>query len=175
MLQKAIDLNPRNARAHFYLGKIYTAKKNYPEAIKAYSKVTDLAPAFPDAFFNLGFIYYRTGDYAKAEEMFQKVVALSPNYLDEAYFNLAMVQNLQGKSKESIRNLERALEVNPKNDRAKKYLLRLKRTSQNRDEKNRLENEKFGTDRTSFALVLWWLCDDGQICAAGTRKPSFLG
>ncbi|MCG6980417.1 MAG: protein kinase [Deltaproteobacteria bacterium] len=128
LLTRAADLDPENAEAHFYLGKLYTSKKEYPKAIGAYDKAIGLDPHFTDGFFNLGFLYYATKDYAKAEQMFARVVELQPSYLDEAYFNLAVVQNLQGNKVESIRNLEKALEVNPANNRAKKYLLRVTRT-----------------------------------------------
>ena len=121
--------DPENAEAFYYLGKLYASKKEYAKAIQAYDKAIDLAPSSPHAFFNLGFLYYDRKDYSKAEAMFLKVTELQPAYLDEAYFNLAVVQNLRGKKEESIGNLERALEVNPNNDRAKKYLLRLRRTS----------------------------------------------
>jgi serine/threonine protein kinase/Tfp pilus assembly protein PilF len=128
LLTKAADLDPENAEAHFYLGKLYTSRKQYPKAIGAYDKAIGLDPHFTDGFFNLGFLYYATKDYVNAEQMFARVVELQPSYLDEAYFNLAVVQNLQGNKVESIRNLEKALEVNPANKRAKKYLLRVTRT-----------------------------------------------
>ncbi|MDH3773916.1 MAG: protein kinase, partial [Deltaproteobacteria bacterium] len=148
LLEKAIELDPANAEAFYYLGKLYASKKEYAKAIQSYNKAIDLAPSSPDAFFNLGFIYYARKDYPKAEAMFLKVTELQPAYLDEAYFNLAVVQNLQGKKEESIGNLERALEVNPNNDRAKKYLLRLRRTSKNAKETNHLENKIFSIART---------------------------
>lgn len=154
LIQQAINVDPQNVKAHFYLGKVRTSAKDYARAIQAYDRVIDLDPQFPDAFFNLGFVYYSTRDFAKAEEMFQKAVALHPSYLDEAYFNLAMVQNLQGKHEESILSLERAVEVNPNNERAKKYLLRFKRTSQNCSETNQIEIEIFGIARSSIALDL---------------------
>jgi tetratricopeptide (TPR) repeat protein len=157
LIQQAINVDPQNAKAHFYLGKIYTSTKYYPKAIQAYGRVIKLNPQFSDAFFNLGFIYYSTRDFAKAEEMFQKSVALEPPYLDEAYFNLAMVQNLQGKYEESLHSLERAVEVNPNNERARKYLLRFKRTSQNRNETHQMETERFGIARSGPALELYRL------------------
>ncbi len=159
VIRQAIEVDPQNVKAHFYLGKIYTASKNYPKAIQSYDKVIELDAQFPDAFFNLGFLHYSTRDFAKAEQMFQKAVALEPPYLDEAYFNLAMVQNLQGKREESIRNLERAVEVNPNNERAKKYLFRFKSTSQNYYGTNHTEIERFGIAQCSTALALRRLCN----------------
>ncbi len=175
LLQKAIELDPENAEAFYYLGKLYTSKKYYPKAIQAYDKAIDLDPSSPDAFFNLGFLYYARKDYSKAEAMFLKVTELQPAYLDEAYFNLALVQNLQGKKKESIGNLERALEVNPNNDRVKKYLLRLGRRSKNAKETNHLENKIFSIARTGTPLDYCRLRNSGQVCGADKRKTSFLG
>ena len=175
LLQKAAELDPDNADAHFYLGKLYTSKKNYSEAIRAYEKTTALDPYFTDCFFNLGFLYYATKDYAKAEQMFGRVVELRPSYLDEAYFNLAVVQNLQGNNVESIRNLEKALEVNPGNKRAKKYLLRIKRTSQNGSETNQSANQNTIIARPGMHPDTFGLRHSGQICTANKREASFLG
>jgi serine/threonine protein kinase len=175
LLKKAIELDPTNAEAFFNLGKLYTSKKKYARAIHAYDKATDLDPSSPDAFFNLGFIYYGKKDYAKAEAMFLKVTELQPAYLDEAYVNLAVVQNLQGKKEKSIGNLERALEVNPANKRAKKYLLRLRRTSKNAKETNHLANKILGIARPGTPLDHCRLRNNGQVCGADKQKTSFLG
>jgi tetratricopeptide (TPR) repeat protein len=175
LLTKATDLDPENAEAHFYLGKLYTSKKEYPKAIGAYDKAIGLDPHFTDGFFNLGFLYYATKDYTKAEQMFARVVELQPAYLDEAYFNLAVVQNLQGNKVESIRNLEKALEVNPANKRAKKYLLRIKRTSQNGNDTNLSENQNSNTARPGIHLYTFGLRNSGQISTKDKRKTSILG
>ncbi len=126
LLLQAITLDPESVEGHFELGLVYAKLKNYSEAIKTYQKVAELAPKFPDIYFNLGYMYALSKDYAKAEEMYSKVVKLAPPYLDEALFNIAMVQEKQGKRKQCIENLKRALEVNPKNTLAKEYLNKLK-------------------------------------------------
>jgi serine/threonine protein kinase/Tfp pilus assembly protein PilF len=175
LLRKAADLDPENAEAHFYLGKLYTSKKDYPKAIRAYDRAIGLDPYFTDSFFNLGFLYYATKEYARAEEMFARAVELQPSYLDEAYFNLAVVQNLQGNNVESMRNLEKALEVNPANKRAKEFLLRIKRTSQNGSETNQFEHQNSIAARAGIHPDTFGLRNSGQICAADKRKTSLLG
>jgi len=175
LLKQAADLDPKNAEAYFYLGKLYTSAKDFPKAIRAYDKAIGLDPYFTDGFFNLGFLYYATKAYARAEQMFGRVVELQPSYLDEAYFNLAVVQNLQGKNEDSIRNLEKALEVNPANKRAKKYLLRIKRTSENGSETKQSENQNITTARAGIHPDTFGLRHSGQICTADKRKTSFLG
>ena len=126
LLLKAVEFDPGSVKGHFQLGLLYVRLKDYPKAIETYQKVAQLDPQFSEAFFNLGYVYAVTKDYSKAEEMYGRVVELAPSYLDEALFNLAIVQERQGKRDQSIGNLERALTVNPNNEKAKECLLKLK-------------------------------------------------
>jgi len=127
LLSKAVETDPQNAEAHFDLGRLYTKSKDYPKAITAYQKAANLNYRPSDAFYNLGFIYASTNDFANAEKMFLHVVDLKPTYLDKVLFNLAVVQQRQGKKQECIENLEKAVINNPKNQRAQQYLNQLKK------------------------------------------------
>jgi type II secretory pathway predicted ATPase ExeA/tetratricopeptide (TPR) repeat protein len=127
LLSKALEADPENAEAYFDLGKLYTKSKDYPKAIKAYQKAANLGYRPSDAFYNLGFIYASTKDLANAEKMFLHVVDLKPPYLDKVLFNLAVVQQKQGKKQQCIENLEKAMINNPKNQRAQQYLNQLKK------------------------------------------------
>ena len=126
LLGKALALNPENSRAHFELASLYAKQGNYEKAAATYQKVTELDPQFSEPLFNLAYIYYIQGDLARAEETYYRVVELAPPYLDEVYFNLAVVQEEQGKKAQSIESLERTLALNPDSQEAKNYLLRLK-------------------------------------------------
>ena len=103
--------------------------QNFPRAIEAYQKAIELDPELPDAYFNLGYIYGINKNYPQAEEMYQQVVKLRPSYLDEALFNLALIQEKQGRRKQGLENLERALQINSKNEMAQKLLNKLRRDS----------------------------------------------
>jgi tetratricopeptide (TPR) repeat protein len=127
LLSRAIAADPENAEAHFDLGGLYTKSKNYPKAISAYQEAANLNYRPSDAFYNLGFIYASINDFANAEKMFLHVVDLKPTYIDKALFNLAVVQQKQGKQQECIENLEKAMINNPKNQRVKQYLNQLKK------------------------------------------------
>ncbi len=129
LLRKALEADPQNAGAHFDLGNLYTKSKDYSKAINAYQKAADLNYRSTDTFFNLGFIYASKKDYMNAEKMFLLVSESRPNYLDKALFNLAVVQQKQGKRNQCIDNLEKSLIINPKNQRARKYLNRFKNNS----------------------------------------------
>jgi tetratricopeptide (TPR) repeat protein len=122
LLLDAVKLDPTSVQAHFQLGLVYVKQKEYNKAIETYQKVAEMDPQFPDIYFNLGYVYAMSKDYPKAEEMYTRVVKLSPSYLDEALFNLGMVQKRQGKQEEALANFERALSVNPKNELAKREL-----------------------------------------------------
>ncbi len=126
LLSKAVEVNPESVKAHFNLGLLYVQEKKYEEAIHQYRRVSELDPEHTDAFFNLGYLYAVSKNYGDAEKMYERVVELKPDYLDEALFNLAMVQRLLGKKDACIANLKKALEINPQNERVRKYLKKFK-------------------------------------------------
>ena len=126
MLKKAVTLNPADIDARFLLGRIHLAKKDYKKAIDEFGTVTRINPGFVQAFFNLGYIYAVTGDYPKAESFYEKAARLTPPFLDEVLTNLAAVQDKMGKRQESLKNLEKAVSLNPQNSEAKEYLKWLK-------------------------------------------------
>ena len=127
LLLKAIDVNPDSAKTHSRLGILYVQLKKYDAAIDQYKAVSRLDPAAVDAFFNLGYLYAVQKNYEDAEEMYQRTVELKPDYLDEALFNLAMVQKRLGKNDACIGNLETALKINPNNARVRKYLEKMRK------------------------------------------------
>jgi len=126
LFKKSIQLDPASEQAHFQLGLLLMKEKNYAAAIDSYENVIELNPQFPDTFFNLGFIYALSKDYDRAEAMYARVVELAPDYLDEALFNLALVQSKLGKKDESVANLEQAVKINPQNKLAQNYLKKMK-------------------------------------------------
>ncbi len=126
VLHQAIAKDPRSVQGYFQLGHAYVKMKEYPKALDAYAKAGEIDPKFADAFFNMGYVYAVRKEYAKAEQMYAKVVKLSPVYIDEALFNLGMVQEKQGKRKESLQSVEKSLSINPGNEPARKALARMK-------------------------------------------------
>jgi len=122
LLLKALSIKPSNLAVLSRLGFIYLQDNRYTKAIDTYRKVTELDPQQPNAFFNLGYIYAVTEDYTRAREMYVRVVELAPAFLDEALFNLAMVQEQLGERRQSLESLEQAIKINPDNASALAYL-----------------------------------------------------
>jgi serine/threonine protein kinase/TolA-binding protein len=125
-LLKALDVDPASISVLSQLGYIYVHHSDYPHAVEIYQKVAELDPGRADTFFNLGYIYAVTEDYSKAKEMYSRVVELAPDFLDEALFNLAMVQAQLGERDKCINSLKQAIEINPANESALAYLKQLK-------------------------------------------------
>lgn len=125
LLLKAVKADPATLQAWFQLGLIYAKRAAYDKAIQAYKRAIELDGRSADAFFNLGYVYAMEKDYRNAETMYQKAVDLRPPYLDEALFNLSVVQNRQDKNEDAMRNLTQALRVNPGNTMAQAFLERL--------------------------------------------------
>jgi serine/threonine protein kinase len=126
LLLKAVKLVPGNAQGHYLLGRIYTQQKDFTSAMASYQTAIELDPQMPNAYFNLGYIYAVKNDNIRAQEMFSRVVEMSPPFLDEALYNLAVVQRKMGNIQGCVKNLEQAIIVNPENDRAKRLLQTLK-------------------------------------------------
>ena len=125
-LLKALAMDPASIAVLSQLGYFHVRHSDYPQAIETYQKVAELDPGRADTFFNLGYIYAVTENYSKAKEMYSRVVELAPDFLDEALFNLAMVQAQLGERAKCIKSLEQAIEINPANESALAYLKKLK-------------------------------------------------
>jgi tetratricopeptide (TPR) repeat protein len=88
--QKALSVDPLNARVHFSLGKIYYSEKGlYYEAVQAYKKAIELDPFFLDARMGLGEIYEEKGLYKDAIAEYKKIVETDAKHTG-AHYNLAL-------------------------------------------------------------------------------------
>jgi serine/threonine protein kinase/Tfp pilus assembly protein PilF len=121
-LEKSYKINPENSQTCFLLGKIFTVLKNNRSALDYYEKAAALDPANPDVYFNMGYSYAVLDDYGKAKEMYSKVIDFSPSFVDQAYFNLALIEEKTGMKKEAIEHMKKALEINPLNANAARFL-----------------------------------------------------
>jgi serine/threonine protein kinase/Flp pilus assembly protein TadD len=118
LLLKAQELESTSVPVLLNLGYVYLSENDFPRAIVSYRKAAELEPLRPESFFNLGYIYATTEDFPQAREMYVRVVKLEPDFLDEALFNLAMVQEQLGERRQCVKNLKRAIDINPANTSA---------------------------------------------------------
>lgn len=79
-LRLAMELNPGGARAPYYLGNFWRAKRQYADAMACWETAAKLDPRFPTVFRNLGIeAYNRLGDPARADACFEKAFVLDPS------------------------------------------------------------------------------------------------
>ncbi|CUU01223.1 TPR repeat-containing protein [Candidatus Kryptobacter tengchongensis] len=95
--KRAIEDNPQNYRAHFYLAncymKISEEERNSPtlirKAIDEYLLALKIYPDFEDALFYLGIAYFKINDFHNASKCFDKVIQLNPKEI-AAYYNIGL-------------------------------------------------------------------------------------
>ncbi len=151
---KALQIDPKEAKAYHFLGMIYLRQQEYKGAIEALLKATQLDILNDTAFNNLGLAYFNQKKYQPAVEAFEKSIQLNDK-IAHRYVNLGLAyQGLKewekaaisfenaAKIHENVENLtllaknynhlkddkllrktlERLLEIDPKNNWAKRTL-----------------------------------------------------
>jgi tetratricopeptide (TPR) repeat protein len=79
VLQRALERNPRDARAAYYLGNLFYDRRRYDEAIALWEKSARVAPDFPITWRNLGIAYFNVQNApAKARRAYGRAVNANP-------------------------------------------------------------------------------------------------
>ncbi len=112
LYQKALQIDPNFALAHYDLAVAYRNMGQVDRAIAEYKKTLKIHPNFPEALSNLGGQYFRKGEIEKAIAQFQKALTLYPNFI-QALSNLGAALNKQGNPKGALPHLKKALTLDP--------------------------------------------------------------
>lgn len=76
-LQKAIELNPTDAKAFYYLGNFWFDKRQYKDAIECWEHAVRIDDSFPTVHRNLSLAYYnKLNDADKALQALEKAFSL---------------------------------------------------------------------------------------------------
>lgn len=117
-LEKAVELDPYNKDAWYYLGRAYYSLTRLPEARRAFLRVLDLDARDARAENNLGLILETEGQPAAAAEAYRQSIAWqqqSSHPSEQPYVNLGNLLMEQGDSKHSLEALQKAAELAPQN------------------------------------------------------------
>ncbi|HEB13774.1 MAG TPA: tetratricopeptide repeat protein, partial [candidate division CPR3 bacterium] len=109
---KAIELKPDYAPAHFQLAMVYQAQGEGAEMIIQLERARTFAPYDVGLAFQLGLIYFQRQDYEKARLEFERAVLLNNDYANALYF-LGLTYDELGESQLAIKTFERILVANP--------------------------------------------------------------
>jgi Tfp pilus assembly protein PilF len=75
-LEKAINIEPENARLYFRLGQIYYRKKDLDKALELFTKAIDLEPTYPAAYMARSQVLREKGLEEAADLELDKAVAV---------------------------------------------------------------------------------------------------
>ena len=80
ILEDALERDPNDARAHYYLGNLLFDKRRYGSAISHWESVTRLEPAFAIPWRNLGIAYHNVcHDMERAKDAYLQAHSLAPH------------------------------------------------------------------------------------------------
>jgi Flp pilus assembly protein TadD len=99
-IQKSVELDPQDAKAHYNLGVMFKELGRLDEAEVSYRKAIALKPELTEAHNNLGNILKELGKLDEAEVSYRKAIALKPE-LTEAHNNLGNILKELGKLDEA--------------------------------------------------------------------------
>lgn len=115
-LRKALELDPKNAQAHFYLGRIHYLLSQDADAAREIAMVRKLDPnARGLAIFEADMAYVG-GDYAKAERLYRGVLAVPERRAFDHHFALERLRfalTKQGREREFRKDAQAQLKRTP--------------------------------------------------------------
>jgi tetratricopeptide (TPR) repeat protein len=116
------------ASAYYISGLLFDSKREYTEAVKAYSEAINSNPDYPLAFKRRGMANLELGKIEncnQAVEDFKKANlddAILKQQLTNAYWKRAIAYDQKGDNAHVVEDCERLLELNPNNGNARELL-----------------------------------------------------
>src|SRR5712671_708085 len=115
--EKAVQLNPRDAKLRYNLSLAFDRMGDFTSERKELARAVELNPNLTAAQNQLGLLALRTGQQAEAEQRFKKTLAIDPNFA-EAQSNLGVLYSQQGKSADAATLFQQAINNDPKYTKA---------------------------------------------------------
>tara|TARA_Y100001970_G_scaffold284994_1_gene403582 strand:- start:118 stop:1716 length:1599 start_codon:yes stop_codon:yes gene_type:complete len=131
ILKNILSKDDKNFKSCFYLGNIYSEKKNYLLSKKFLNKSIFIKPNFPEAYNSLGIVYFNLGNFIQAEQSLNKAIEINEN-IPDPYNNLGILRREQNKISSAKDFFLKAINKNNKYFPAYINLMELyERTNQN--------------------------------------------
>lgn len=115
MLEEATKRFPQNAQLVNYHGQLCLLAGRLPQAEESFRKALAIDPYLTDAHNNLGAVLDKTGKKTEAEEEFRKALA-DPTYASpqNVHLNLGLLYASQERNEDAVREMRKAVEIDPK-------------------------------------------------------------
>lgn len=119
--RQALEIDPRQDEAYYYLGLIYRTQRKLAQAQAAFEATLAANPEHGRAHGNLGLLMMEQQRMAEAETHFRQALRINPN---DAIANdsLGVIQFNQGNWEEARRLFEAALKENPEDRDVQQHL-----------------------------------------------------
>ena len=112
VLEAAIERNPLDARAPYYLGNLLYDRRRHEDAIKLWERAAELDPQFPTTWRNLGFAYYNIRhDQKSALDAFARARAAAPRDARIAYEQDQLLKRTGESPEQRLASLEQLQEL----------------------------------------------------------------
>jgi membrane protease YdiL (CAAX protease family)/Flp pilus assembly protein TadD len=104
--------DPTSVWAHMYRGDLHTEKREYGEAILAYTKAIEADPNLPDAYLGRGEAYLMLGELENALDDYKQALDLDPA-LPLGFAGRGETFRLMNMTEEAMVDCNRAIELDP--------------------------------------------------------------
>ncbi|TAK89665.1 tetratricopeptide repeat protein [Patescibacteria group bacterium] len=103
-----LKIDHRHVQTYSRMGTLYSAQRNYPDAIEAFEMSTKLKPS-GTTYYNLGLAFFENRNYMKAAAAFEKAVMFEPTL--QRYIGLAKTFKKLDNNPRMIQALEQAVQL----------------------------------------------------------------
>jgi len=119
-LERSAKEDPRDAEVHYALGRAYYTQNSFDRAIASFEQALKLNPKLSKAENNLGLAFAAVSRYEDAEAAYRRAIQLDTDGgkpSEQPYLNLAELLLARDHAPESLRLLDTASKIDPKNVR----------------------------------------------------------
>jgi len=109
---KALEMNPKSARARYTIAYILQRQGKFAESEKHLSEAISIDPNYTEAHYSLGVALAGQGKIDQAVAQWNEAILLNPNYVD-AHYNLGQAMFRRGKFDEAVRHWSKVVELKP--------------------------------------------------------------
>ena len=127
-LSKAVELNPKREVAHLNLAAALMETQQFTKAAERYRAALQLNPRIPQAYFGLGMVQSREQNHAEAVKSFRQSIALN-GASSRTWTQLGLSLLALGEKTAAAQALTKAIELDPKNEGAKRALQEISPTA----------------------------------------------
>ncbi len=120
-LNRAIELKPDYAPAHYLMAVVYDQQGKIEEAIKKLGVAKNIAAHDAGIAFQRGLLFWRKNEYREAKKDFERAIELNPEFSNARYM-LGLVLDKIGSKLEALNHFKRIEELNPENQEIKKII-----------------------------------------------------